>query len=94
MRASCSAANRVASLLSQDRREALHRNVLGLCCQNCTKYIKSNGRSSFSNGSMVFPVLWSCKNRVVHKISLVWSLIRFEFMVISVDFWRIYTNMT
>ena len=33
-----------------------------------------------------FRLLWSCKSRLVHKISFVWSLIYFEFMALSVDF--------
>jgi hypothetical protein len=44
------------------------------------------GKGSFSSGSSSFRLLWSCKSRLVHKISFVWSLFYFEFMVFSVDF--------
>jgi hypothetical protein len=46
----------------------------------------SGGEALSAAAPASFRLLWSCKRRLVHKISFVWSLLYFEFMALSVDF--------
>jgi hypothetical protein len=42
--------------------------------------LASGGEAVSTAAPAAFWLLWSCKSRLVHKISFVWSLLYFEFM--------------